>query len=95
MEEEVPAEGGDQPSQPGLSDSEMTDLVGDLETIFNDIDFSKGQEMSSEEQSEEDEAVAAEEEESELAQAQQDLQSAQEKVTSMMGNPEGEEPQQV
>ena len=95
MEEEVPAEGGDQPQQPGLSDSEMTDLVGDLETIFNDIDFSKGQEMSSEEQSEEDEAVAAEEEESELAQAQQDLQSAQEKVTSMMGNPEGEEPQQV
>lgn len=95
MEEEVPTEGGDQPEQPGLSDSEMTDLVGDLETIFNDIDFSKGQKMSSEEQSEEDDAIAAEEQESELAQAQQDLQAAQEKVASMMDNPEGEEPEQV
>ena len=94
MEEEIPSEGGDSPEMPGLSDGEMTDLVSDLETIFSDIDFSKGQEVSAEEQTEEDEAIAMEEKDSELAQAQQDLQSAQEKVASMMGDPEGEVPEE-
>ena len=89
MGEEIPSTGDDSPEMPGLSDDEMTDLVSDLETIFQDIDFSKGQEVSQEEQAEEDEAIAMEEKESELAQAQQDLQSAQEKVNSMMVDPEG------
>jgi len=93
MGEEIPSEGGDSPEMPGLSDGEMTELVSDLETIFQDVDFSKGQEQSEEEVAEEEEAVAMEEKESELAQAQQDLQSAQEKVNSMMGDPEGEVPE--
>lgn len=89
-EEEVE---GASPEAAAMSEEEMVDLVSDLETIFQDIDFSKGQGLSEEEQEDEDEEVEQSNKDEELEQAQQDLAQAKAIVDDLVAaeeSPEGE-----
>lgn len=86
VEEEAPDSAA--PEAAAMSDEEMVDLVSDLETIFQDIDFSKGQALSEDE--EEDEAAEIEQnnKDDELEAAQQDLAQAQSIVDDLVASEE-------
>tara|TARA_R110001583_G_scaffold9651_1_gene45469 strand:+ start:11624 stop:13534 length:1911 start_codon:yes stop_codon:yes gene_type:complete len=92
-EEVVPEEDPDSamPDQPAISQEEIVDLATDLEELFQDIDFSQGQSMSSEEETEEVEAAQVEERDEQIEQAKADLataQSALEELTNETGSEE-------
>ena len=92
-EEVVPEEDPDSamPDQPAISQEEIVDLATDLEELFQDIDFSQGQSMSSEEETEEEEAAQVEERDEQIEQAKADLataQSALEELTNETGSEE-------
>ena len=92
-EEVVPEEDPDSAmlDQPAISQEEIVDLATDLEELFQDIDFSQGQSMSSEEETEEVEAAQVEERDEQIEQAKADLataQSALEELTNETGSEE-------
>jgi len=73
------------PEQPAISKEEMVELAGDLESLFADIDFSKGQSMSEEEEAEEEQAALEDEKDDAIEQAKSDLAQAQANLEALEG----------
>ena len=81
------------PEAGAISEEDMVGLVSDLETIFQDIDFSKGQEQSADEVEDEQAEVDQSNKDEELEKAQQDLEQAKSIVDELVNQEEtGEVP---
>ena len=90
-EAEVP-EANTDPTDPGMTNADMVDLVSDLEKLFNDIDFKNLDEKSAED--EQAEAEGAEEDASDkMAQAQEALEIAKAELESLQAAQAQQDPQ--
>lgn len=90
-EEELEDPDSAMPDQPAISEEEIVDLAGDLEDLFQDIDFSKGQSMTAEEESVEEEEAQVEEQDEQIEQAKADLEAAQNALEELTGEQDSEE----
>ena len=90
-EEELEDPDSAAPDQPAISEEEIVDLAGDLEELFQDIDFSKGQSMTAEEESAEEEEAQVEEQDEQIEQAKADLAAAQSALEELTGEQGSEE----
>ena len=79
------------PDQPAISQEEIVDLATDLEELFQDIDFSKGQSMSAEEETEEEEESEVDERDEQIEQAKADLATAQSALDELSDGTDSEE----